>query len=53
MNDQRVYEIPSIECCVVDDIAAHVLVRGEDGKLHASLYLALVCMVSIEDLVTA
>lgn len=49
MNDGSKYEIPSLEFCAVGDIAAYVLLRGEDGKLRAR-HLALVCMVEIEEL---
>ena len=50
MNDGSSYMIPSIEFCLVSDIAANVLLKdAEDGKLRAKV-LALVCMVSIEEL---
>ena len=50
MNDGSSYLIPTIEFCLVTDIAAYVLVKDpDDGKLRAKL-LALVCMVSIDEL---
>ena len=52
MNDGSQFEIPSLEFCAVGDIAAYVLLRGEDGKLRPR-HLALVCMVQIEELSVA
>ncbi len=50
MNDGTSYVIPTIEFCLISDIAAYVLVKDqEDGKLRAK-HLALVCMVSIDEL---
>jgi hypothetical protein len=47
MNDGSVYEIPSHEFAIVDQTAAHILTKADDGKYRAKI-LALVCMVSIE-----
>ena len=47
MNDGSKFTIASPELAVVDDIAAHVLSRDDDGKLRAQI-LALVCMTRIE-----
>lgn len=50
MNDGSSYVIPTIEFCLISDIAAYVLIKDqEDGKLRAK-HLALVCMVSIDEL---
>ena len=50
INDGSSYVIPTIEFCLISDIAAYVLIKDqEDGKLRAK-HLALVCMVSIEEL---
>jgi len=49
MNDGQTFEIPGIEFCIVDDIAAYVLTRREDGSWKAKI-LALVCMTAITPL---
>lgn len=46
MNDGQKITIPGIEFCVVDDIAAHILYRTEDGSLRTKI-AALVCMATI------
>lgn len=52
MNDGERYVIDSREMIIVDDIAAHVLCRDDDGKMRTR-HLALVCMCSVEPLVAA
>jgi len=49
MNNGDTYDVPSIEFATVGDIAAAVLVRGDDSKLRP-LHLALVAMCSVEPL---
>ena len=49
MNNGETYDVPSIEFAVVSDIAASVLVRGEDDKMRTK-HLALVAMCSVEPL---
>ncbi len=51
MNNGETYDVPSIEFAVVGDIAAAVLVRGEDNKLRTK-HLTLVTMCSVESLST-
>ncbi|MFO7905862.1 MAG: hypothetical protein ACQESR_10330 [Planctomycetota bacterium] len=46
MNDGQRLVIPSPEFCVVDDIAAHILYRAEDGSLKTKI-AALVCITTI------
>ena len=46
MNDGQKLTIPGVEFCVVDDIAAHILYRAEDGSLKTKI-AALVCMTTI------
>jgi hypothetical protein len=52
MNDGSKYDIPSLEFCAVGNIAAYVLLKGDDGKL-CPRHLALVCMVQIEEMAEA
>jgi len=52
MNDGSKYDIPSLEFCAVGNIAAYVLLKGDDGKLRPR-HLALVCMVQIEEMAEA
>ena len=49
MNDGQKLVIPGPEFCVVDDIAAHVLYRAEDGSWK-TMIAALVCMATITPL---
>ncbi|MEQ1829658.1 MAG: hypothetical protein ABL921_27090 [Pirellula sp.] len=49
MNDGQHFDILNLEMAVVDDIAAHVLTRNDDGKYRTKI-LSLVCMVSIESI---
>lgn len=46
MNDGQKILVPSSEFCVVDDIAAHILYRAEDGSMRTKI-AALVCMTTI------
>ena len=46
MNDGQKLVIPGIEFCVVDDIAAHILYRADDGSYKTKI-AALVCMNTI------
>jgi len=46
MNDGQKLAIPGAEFCVVDDTAAHVLYRAEDGSWKTKI-AALVCMTTI------
>ena len=46
MNDGQKIIVPNSEFCVVDDIAAHILYRAEDGSMKTKI-AALVCMTSI------
>ena len=50
MNDGTWHDIPSIEHCLVDQIAARVLYQDEAGVWRTKV-LALVCMSRIEHLV--
>ena len=49
MNDGSVFNVPSIELCAVTDISAYLVTLAEDGKWRGR-HLALVCMVSVEEL---
>ena len=49
MNDGTSYNVPSIELYSVTDIAAYLVTLDKDGKWRGR-HLALVCMVSIEEL---
>ena len=46
MNDGQKIIVPSSEFCVVDDIAAHILYRSEDGTLKTKI-ASLVCMATV------
>jgi len=46
MNDGQKLIIPGAEFCVVDDIAAHVLYRAEDGSWKTKI-ASLVCMATV------
>lgn len=48
MNDGREYLVENLEWVTVSTMAAHVLRRGEDGKLRAVI-LPLVTMTSAEN----
>lgn len=50
MNDGSYHDIPSVEHCLVDQIAARVLYRDDSGIWRTKV-LALVCMSRIEHLV--
>ena len=52
MNDSQKLMIPGIEFCVVDDIAAHVLYRAEDGSFKTKIS-ALVCMTTVTPIESA
>ncbi len=52
MNDGQKITIPGIEFCLVDDIAAHILYRREDGSFHTKI-ASLVCMATITPLSSA
>ncbi len=49
MNDGQKLIIRGVEFCVVDDIAAHILYRAEDGSWKTKI-AALVCMATIAPL---
>ncbi|MCA9262767.1 MAG: hypothetical protein KDA60_02920 [Planctomycetales bacterium] len=46
MKDGQKIVVPGSEFCVVDDIAAHILYRAEDGSMKTKT-AALVCMATI------
>jgi hypothetical protein len=46
MNDGQKLTIPGVEFCIVDDIAAHILYRDEDGSWKTKI-ASLVCMSTI------
>jgi len=46
LNDGQKLAIPGVEFCVVDDVAAHVLYRADDGSWKTKI-AALVCMTTI------
>lgn len=46
MNDGQKITIPGSEFCLVDDIAAHILCRREDGSFHTKI-ASLDCMATI------
>lgn len=46
MNDGQKITIPGIEFCVVDDVAAHILYRAEDGSWKTRI-AAMDCMTTI------
>lgn len=50
MNDGTHHDIPSIEYCLVDQVAARILYRDEAGTWRTKV-LSLVCMSRIEHLV--
>ena len=52
MNDGQKLAILGVEFCVVDDIAAHILYRAEDGSWKTKM-AALVCMATIAPLESA
>lgn len=52
MNDGQKLTIPGIEFCIVDDIAAHILYRAEDGSWKTKI-AALVCMTTFTPLESA
>jgi hypothetical protein len=47
MNNGDMFEVHDPDLTLVSDIAADVLVRGDDGKLR-NTYLALVTICSVE-----
>ena len=47
MNDGQKLVVPGSEFCVVDDIAAHILYRDEDGSMKTKI-AALVCMTTVK-----
>ncbi len=50
MNDGTWHDIPSLEGCLVDQIAARVLYRDDAGTWRTKV-LSLACMSRIEHLV--
>jgi len=52
MNDGQKLAIQGVEFCVVDDTAAHILYRAEDGSWKTKI-AALVCMATIAPLESA
>ncbi len=52
MNDGAKFIIRGPEFAIVDEIAAHVLIEREDGKMKARI-LSLVTMTEIEHLEAA
>jgi hypothetical protein len=52
MNDGQKITIPSSEFCLVDDIAAHILYRRDDGSYHTKI-ASLVCMATITPISSA
>lgn len=52
MNDGKKIIVPNLEFCVVDDIAAHVLYRADDGKWRTQI-ASLVCITTVSQLSTS
>jgi len=52
MNSGQTFEISGPELAIVDNIAAYVLTRDDEGEFRTRV-LALVCMESVEPLESA